>query len=45
MATEGIEAFKLWLSQMDIDYGGLDPAKKVSFRAQYDQAHPETRQG
>jgi hypothetical protein len=45
MATETKEAFKRWLSVIDINYDALEPDKRVSYKAQYDQAHPSFPQG
>lgn len=44
MATEAKEEFKKWLRDLDINYDTLDQDHRVSYKAQYDQAHPSVQQ-
>eukprot|EP01031_Cornospumella_fuschlensis_P027412 gene27412-33107_t len=45
MTAEAKEAFKRWLSEIDINYDALDMDKRVTYKAQYYQAHPSSPQG
>lgn len=39
-----MEAFRLWLKDLDIVLEELDGDRKVAYKAQYDLAHPEKKE-